>query len=188
MTAPPARRHLRIDYQLDPDDPATDAEAETTEERIRYGINHHLAWLGDTSRARWSATGSMTRRGPSPSMDFVRGRVVFTCNAAHPVPVFGVRGLNSGMEDPARPTPATCPLAATGLRSPAIEALPCPARRLAAEDQVRRETDWLTPPRVLDHAEPDDREQLLAHRVLLFADRTTAETFAGALTTAAALN
>ncbi|QCX26814.1 FAD-dependent monooxygenase [Nocardioides jishulii] len=85
----------RIDYQLAPDD---DAEEETREERIRERIAAHLAWLGDERPWRLEWHGFYKARALALD-SFLHDRVVFTGDAAHLVPIFGVRGLNSGMED-----------------------------------------------------------------------------------------
>ena len=85
----------RIDYQLDPTE---DAEVETREERIRDRIASHLAWLGD--ERPWSLEWHGFYKAHALALDsFVHDRVVFAGDAAHLVPIFGVRGLNSGMED-----------------------------------------------------------------------------------------
>lgn len=85
----------RVDYQLDA---AADPELETTEDRIRDRIPRHLAWLG--SDVDWTLEWHGFYRARALALpDFVHGRLVFAGDAAHLVPIFGVRGLNSGMED-----------------------------------------------------------------------------------------
>ena len=85
----------RIDYQLDP---SQDAEVETQEERIRARIAGHLEWLGDDRP--WTLEWHGFYKAHALALDsFVHGRVAFAGDAAHLVPIFGVRGLNSGMED-----------------------------------------------------------------------------------------
>jgi 3-(3-hydroxy-phenyl)propionate hydroxylase len=85
----------RIDYQLDPSE---DAEAETQEDRIRARIAGHLAWLGDDRP--WSLEWYGFYKAHALALEsFVHDRVLFAGDAAHLVPIFGVRGLNSGMED-----------------------------------------------------------------------------------------
>jgi 3-(3-hydroxy-phenyl)propionate hydroxylase len=85
----------RIDYQLDPTE---DAEVETREERIRARIASHLAWLGDDRP--WTLEWHGFYKAHALALEsFVHDRVVFAGDAAHLVPIFGVRGLNSGMED-----------------------------------------------------------------------------------------
>lgn len=85
----------RIDYQLRPGD---DPDAETGEDRVRARVTEHLDWLGNT--APWTLEWASLYRAHSLSLDsYVHGRVLFAGDAAHLVPIFGVRGLNSGLED-----------------------------------------------------------------------------------------
>ncbi|WP_433408429.1 FAD-dependent monooxygenase [Saccharomonospora azurea] len=85
----------RIDYQLDASD---DPELETTEERIRDRIRRHLEWLRND--VPWTLEWHGYYRARALALrDFRHGRVLFAGDAAHLVPIFGVRGLNSGMED-----------------------------------------------------------------------------------------
>ncbi len=85
----------RIDYQLDA---ADDPEVETSEERIRDRITRHLEWLDND--VPWTLEWHGFYRAHALALrDFVHGRIVFAGDAAHLVPIFGVRGLNSGMED-----------------------------------------------------------------------------------------
>ncbi|QBF46290.1 FAD-dependent oxidoreductase [Janibacter limosus] len=91
----------RIDYQLSPED---DADVETTEERIRERIAQHLAWLersvGVDGSGPWTLEWHGFYKARALALDdFVHGRLLFAGDAAHLVPIFGVRGLNSGMED-----------------------------------------------------------------------------------------
>jgi len=90
----------RIDYQLSPGD---DAEVETTDERIRERITRHLAWLGESHQLAdvpWTLEWCGFYKAHALALDdFVHGRLLFAGDAAHLVPIFGVRGLNSGMED-----------------------------------------------------------------------------------------
>ncbi|WP_448612771.1 FAD-dependent monooxygenase [Modestobacter sp. URMC 112] len=85
----------RIDYQLDPGE---DAEVETQEDRIRARIASHLAWL--QNERPWTLEWHGFYKAHALALDsFVHDRVLFAGDAAHLVPIFGVRGLNSGMED-----------------------------------------------------------------------------------------
>ncbi|EIF00753.1 FAD-dependent monooxygenase [Saccharomonospora glauca] len=85
----------RIDYQLDASD---DPELETSEERIRDRISRHLTWLRND--VPWTLEWHGYYRARALALrDFRHGRVLFAGDAAHLVPIFGVRGLNSGMED-----------------------------------------------------------------------------------------
>lgn len=85
----------RIDYQLDS---ADDAELETQEDRIRDRITRHLDWLEND--VPWTLEWHGFYRAHALALDdFTHGRILFAGDAAHLVPIFGVRGLNSGMED-----------------------------------------------------------------------------------------
>ncbi|RZL81178.1 MAG: FAD-dependent oxidoreductase [Rhodococcus sp. (in: high G+C Gram-positive bacteria)] len=85
----------RIDYQLDSSD---DAELETQEDRIRDRITRHLDWLEND--VPWTLEWHGFYRAHALALDdFAHGRILFAGDAAHLVPIFGVRGLNSGMED-----------------------------------------------------------------------------------------
>lgn len=85
----------RVDYQLDPDD---DAEAEVRPERVKERIARHLDWIGST--VPWTIEWVSLYRAHALSLDEYRhGRVLFVGDSAHLVPIFGVRGLNSGFED-----------------------------------------------------------------------------------------
>lgn len=85
----------RIDYQLDPSE---DAEVETREDRIKARIATHLEWLGDDRPWTLEWHGFYQARALALE-SFTHDRVLFAGDAAHLVPIFGVRGLNSGMED-----------------------------------------------------------------------------------------
>jgi 3-(3-hydroxy-phenyl)propionate hydroxylase len=85
----------RLDYQLHDGE---DAEAMIAPELVMPVATHHLAMLGIT--APWKLLWSSTYRASALSLDeYVHGRVVFAGDAAHLVPIFGVRGLNSGFDD-----------------------------------------------------------------------------------------
>lgn len=85
----------RIDYQLDS---ADDAELETQEDRIRDRITRHLDWLEND--VPWTLEWHGFYRAHALALDdFTHDRILFAGDAAHLVPIFGVRGLNSGMED-----------------------------------------------------------------------------------------
>jgi len=86
----------RLDFQLTDKD---DAEAELAEDRLTARIGRHLGMLGLGAapwRLRWS---SLYRAHCLTLPDYVSGRVAFAGDAAHLVPIFGVRGLNSGFDD-----------------------------------------------------------------------------------------
>ncbi len=85
----------RIDYQLLEHE---DGEEALREENVTARIAAHLAMVGLTGpwRLLWR---SLYRAHTLSLADYVHGRVIFAGDAAHLVPIFGVRGLNSGFDD-----------------------------------------------------------------------------------------
>ncbi len=85
----------RIDYQIrDDEDPVEAVKPENVLPRVQS----HLAMIGET--APWEALWISIYNAKCLSLDRYReGRVFFAGDAAHLVPIFGVRGLNSGLDD-----------------------------------------------------------------------------------------
>jgi len=85
----------RVDYQLGP---ADDAAVELAPDRVTERIGRHLDRLGQ--HVEWTLEWSSLYRAHALSLQRYRhGRVLLAGDAAHLVPIFGVRGLNSGLED-----------------------------------------------------------------------------------------
>ena len=85
----------RIDYQLREGE---DAEAALRESSIVPRIQSHLDMIGE--RAPWRLLWSSMYNAKCLTLpDYRHGRVLFAGDAAHLVPIFGVRGLNSGLDD-----------------------------------------------------------------------------------------
>jgi 3-(3-hydroxy-phenyl)propionate hydroxylase len=85
----------RVDYQLRDDQ---DPEVELQPEMIKARIQSHLDLIGET--APWELEMSSLYKAHCICLDDYRhGRVLFAGDAAHLVPIFGVRGLNSGIAD-----------------------------------------------------------------------------------------
>lgn len=85
----------RIDYQLYPDESSEDA---VQEGRVRQRIQQHLDYIG--IRRDWTLEWTSVYQASALALDdYQCGRVFFAGDAAHLVPIFGVRGLNSGFED-----------------------------------------------------------------------------------------
>lgn len=85
----------RLDYQLHPGE---DAEAMIRPENVIPVVEAHFRMLGIDKP--WRLIWSSTYRASALSLDeYVHGRVLFAGDAAHLVPIFGVRGLNSGFDD-----------------------------------------------------------------------------------------
>ncbi len=86
----------RIDYQL----PAGESPEQALEpESLKARIDAQLAMIGHAGvpwQLDWSSVYS-ARTLTLP--DFVQGRVIFTGDAAHLLPIFGVRGANTAFQD-----------------------------------------------------------------------------------------
>lgn len=85
----------RIDYQI-PDDADLD---EAMLSRVTAFIRGHLEMIGEGHRPWRLVWTSAYRAGAMTLADYRHGRVLFAGNAAHAMPIFGVRGLNSGWDD-----------------------------------------------------------------------------------------
>jgi 3-(3-hydroxy-phenyl)propionate hydroxylase len=86
----------RLDYQI-PDD--ADLDAALRPESVEPFVRRHLEMIGEAHlpwRIVWI---SAYRAGAMTLARYRHGRVLFAGNAAHAMPIFGVRGLNSGFED-----------------------------------------------------------------------------------------
>jgi 3-(3-hydroxy-phenyl)propionate hydroxylase len=85
----------RIDYQIrDDEDPAEAVKPENVLPRVQS----HLQMIGET--APWKPLWISIYNAKCLSLEHYRhGRVLFAGDAAHLVPIFGVRGLNSGLDD-----------------------------------------------------------------------------------------
>ncbi len=85
----------RIDYQLgDDEDPVEAVKPENVLPRVKA----HLQWIGE--RDDWQPVWISTYRANCLTLPrYDHGRVLFAGDAAHLVPIFGVRGMNSGLDD-----------------------------------------------------------------------------------------
>jgi len=85
----------RFDYQLsdhESDDQALDPS------NVSKRISQHLEMIGESGDWELSWI-SIYRANALTLEDYRHSRVMFVGDAAHPIPIFGVRGLNSGLED-----------------------------------------------------------------------------------------
>jgi 3-(3-hydroxy-phenyl)propionate hydroxylase len=85
----------RIDYQVrDDEDPAEAVKSENVLLRVKA----HLEWMGEVEP--WTPQWISIYNAKCLTLDEYRhGRIFFAGDAAHMVPIFGVRGLNSGVDD-----------------------------------------------------------------------------------------
>jgi len=86
----------RIDYQLPPNESPEDA---LRPESLAERINAQLAMIGKGGTP-WEMDWSSVYSARAMTLtDYVQGRIVFTGDAAHMLPIFGVRGANTGFQD-----------------------------------------------------------------------------------------
>ncbi|MFM0502478.1 FAD-dependent monooxygenase [Paraburkholderia caffeinilytica] len=86
----------RIDYQV-PDD--TDIDSAITPEAVTPYVQRQLELIGQ-AHLPWKLVWTSAYRAGAMSLEKYRhGRILFAGNAAHAMPIFGVRGLNSGFDD-----------------------------------------------------------------------------------------
>lgn len=86
----------RIDYQLRHDQ---DAEQAMTPEAVHAFVTRHLEAIGE-GHLPWAVVWTSIYRAGAMTLDKYRhGRILFAGNSAHAMPIFGVRGLNSGFDD-----------------------------------------------------------------------------------------
>jgi 3-(3-hydroxy-phenyl)propionate hydroxylase len=87
----------RVDYQLRDGE---DASAAVRPENVLPRVQSHLAMIGEN--APWKPLWTSIYNAKALTLESYRhGRVLFAGDAAHLVPIFGVRGLNSGFDDAA---------------------------------------------------------------------------------------
>ncbi len=85
----------RVDYQIRDDE---DADEAIKPENVLPRVASHLQMIGET--APWKPLWISIYNAKCLSLaDYRHGRVLFAGDAAHLVPIFGVRGLNSGLDD-----------------------------------------------------------------------------------------
>ncbi|MBF6618137.1 MAG: FAD-dependent monooxygenase [Candidimonas sp.] len=85
----------RIDYQVADDE---DPDEAVKPENVLPRVQSHLDMIGET--APWKPLWISIYNAKCLTLDSYRhGRVFFAGDAAHLVPIFGVRGLNSGLDD-----------------------------------------------------------------------------------------
>jgi 3-(3-hydroxy-phenyl)propionate hydroxylase len=85
----------RIDYPLPP---GRDLREALSESSVTDFITRHLAMMGEGSA--WEIEWISHYKAYSLTLsDYVVGSVLFVGDAAHLIPIFGIRGLNSGVDD-----------------------------------------------------------------------------------------
>ena len=89
----------RIDYQLRA---GQDSEEALQPDNVREFVTRHLEAIGE-GHLPWKTVWTSIYRAGAMTLQSYRhgkaGRILFAGNAAHAMPIFGVRGLNSGFDD-----------------------------------------------------------------------------------------
>ncbi|RYY69195.1 MAG: FAD-dependent oxidoreductase, partial [Comamonadaceae bacterium] len=86
----------RIDYQLRA---GQSTEEALQPEAVAEFVQRHLDAIGEGHLPWHTVWTSVYRAGAMTLQSYRHGRVMFAGNAAHAMPIFGVRGLNSGFDD-----------------------------------------------------------------------------------------
>lgn len=86
----------RIDYQLRQ---GQDTQEALQPDAVAAFVQRHLDAIGDGHLPWRTVWTSVYRAGAMTLERYRHGRVLFAGNAAHAMPIFGVRGLNSGFDD-----------------------------------------------------------------------------------------
>jgi 3-(3-hydroxy-phenyl)propionate hydroxylase len=86
----------RIDYQLRQSE---NADESLTPAQVNAFVQRHLDAIGE-GHLTWTPVWASNYRAGAMTLDAYRhGRTLFAGNSAHAMPIFGVRGLNSGFDD-----------------------------------------------------------------------------------------
>ncbi len=86
----------RIDYQLRAGE---DTDTALQPENVRSFVQRHLEAIGEGHLPWQTIWTSIYRAGAMTLESYRHAHVLFAGNSAHALPIFGVRGLNSGFDD-----------------------------------------------------------------------------------------
>ncbi|MCB1997642.1 MAG: FAD-dependent monooxygenase [Burkholderiaceae bacterium] len=135
----------RIDYQLPPGEDPADA---LRPEALKARIDAQLAMIGYAG-VPWEMDWSSVYSARALTLpDYVHHRVCFVGDAAHLLPIFGVRGANTGFQD-AQNLAWKLGMVVRGLAGPALLASYSHERVAAAReivDEAGKSTRFMTPP------------------------------------------
>jgi 3-(3-hydroxy-phenyl)propionate hydroxylase len=135
----------RVDYQLPPDETPEQALAP---EALRTRIDAQLAMIGHPG-VPWELDWSSVYSARTLTLpDYVHGRIAFVGDAAHLLPIFGVRGANTGFQD-AQNLAWKLGLVARGIAGPGLLASYSHERVAAAREIIEeagKSTRFMTPP------------------------------------------
>lgn len=135
----------RLDYQLPPGETPEDA---LRPESLKARIDAQLTMIGHAG-APWEMDWCSVYSARALTLpDYVHGRALFTGDAAHLLPIFGVRGANTGFQD-AQALAWRLALVAQGL-APASLLQSYSSERVGAAreiiDEAGKSTRFMTPP------------------------------------------
>jgi 3-(3-hydroxy-phenyl)propionate hydroxylase len=135
----------RLDYQLPPGETPEDA---LQPESIKARIDAQLAMIGHAG-VPWEMDWCSVYSARALTLpDYVHGRVLFVGDAAHLLPIFGVRGANTGFQD-AQALAWRLALVARGV-APASLLQTYSSERVGAAreiiDEAGKSTRFMTPP------------------------------------------
>ncbi len=86
---------LRFDYQIGEDE---DEAVAMRQENVFAAVDAHLKMLG--LERKWEPVWMSLYRASALTLErYLHGRVLFAGDAAHLIPIFGVRGMNSALDD-----------------------------------------------------------------------------------------
>jgi 3-(3-hydroxy-phenyl)propionate hydroxylase len=135
----------RLDYQLPLGESPEDA---LQPDSLKARIDAQLAMIGHAG-VPWEMDWCSVYSARALTLpDYVHGRVLFTGDAAHLLPIFGVRGANTGFQD-AQALAWRLALVAKGVARPALLASYSSERVAAAReiiDEAGKSTRFMTPP------------------------------------------
>ncbi|HYP81861.1 FAD-dependent monooxygenase [Variovorax sp.] len=138
----------RIDYQLRP---GQDSEAALQPDAVHEFVTRHLSAIGE-GHLPWKTVWTSIYRAGAMTLESYRhgrgGRILFAGNAAHAMPIFGVRGLNSGFDD-ADNLAWKLALVARGMSDAALLDTYCDERIAAFHinaESAMRSTEFMSPP------------------------------------------
>ena len=135
----------RLDYQLPLGETPEDA---LQPDSLKARIDAQLAMIGHAG-VPWEMDWCSVYSARALTLpDYVHGRVMFTGDAAHLLPIFGVRGANTGFQD-AQALAWRLALVAKGVARPALLASYSSERVAAAReiiDEAGKSTRFMTPP------------------------------------------
>lgn len=135
----------RVDYQLPPDETPEQALAPAS---LKARIDAQLAMIGHAG-APWEMDWCSVYSARTLTLpDYRHGRVLFTGDAAHLLPIFGVRGANTGFQD-AQALAWRLALVARGVSPDSLLASYSAERVAAAReiiDEAGKSTRFMTPP------------------------------------------